>query len=196
MLTSFTPLRYPPSGPEKPQRSPAIIIHNFSRVGFQNVAENLNDPTTAHDASPTQCVPATTSTVTATDADGTEYEENVEVKCTHENRYCSLYGLDMITCVCEFNPVSDIDLEELAQYCWFADREVDKMTNSLKRNMLYWWYMTNTYNICGSGNRKEPPACLKYAIRCKYSEPSGKYKVYVPGKAKGKKSKKRKVKTD
>ena len=66
MLTSFTPLRSPPSGPEKPQRSPAIIIHNFSRVGFQNVAENLNDPTAALDASPTQCVPATTSTVMVT----------------------------------------------------------------------------------------------------------------------------------
>ena len=30
-------------------------------------------------------------------------------------------------CVCEFDPVSDIDLEELTQNCWFADREFDKM---------------------------------------------------------------------
>jgi len=31
------------------------------------------------------------------------------------------------------------------------------MSNSWKRNMLYWWYMTNTYNICGKGTRADPP---------------------------------------
>ena len=30
--------------------------------------------------------------------------------------------------------------------------------------MLYWWYMTDTYNICGKVNRKDPPACLKAVL--------------------------------
>lgn len=65
------------------------------------------------------------------------------------------------------------------------------MTNKHKRNMLYWWYMTNTYNICGTGNRKEPPACLKYAIRCAHPEPDGKYVAFKPSRKGGSKRKKK-----
>ena len=77
-------------------------------------------------------------------------------------RYCSLYGASMATCICNFDPVEDVNLQELRQYCWFATKDVDKMANT--HNMLYWWYMTNTYNICGKGNRLDPTACLKAAI--------------------------------
>ena len=31
--------------------------------------------------------------------------------------------------------------------------EVSEMTNSLKRNMLYWWYATNVYLVTGKNNR-------------------------------------------
>ena len=57
------------------------------------------------------------------------------------------------------------------------------MSNSWKRNMLYWWYMTNTYNICGKGTRAEPPACLKNAIRKAYpsERADGLFKKYVAG---------------
>jgi len=49
--------------------------------------------------------------------------------------------------------------------------------------MLYWWYMTNTYNICGKGTHEDPPACLKAAIRKAYpsERPDGMFKKYMPG---------------
>ena len=57
------------------------------------------------------------------------------------------------------------------------------MSNSNKRNMLYWWYMTNTYNICGKGTREDPPAYLKAAIRKAYlsERADGMYKKFIPG---------------
>jgi len=79
--------------------------------------------------------------------------------------------------------VDQIDLEVVKQFCFFATKEVSKMNNSNKRNMLYWWYMTNTYNICGKGTRGDPPACLKAAIRHAYpsKRPDGMYKKFIPG---------------
>ena len=77
------------------------------------------------------------------------------------------------------------------EYCYFATAEVSKMSNSWKRNMLYWWYMTNIYNICGKGIREDPPACLKAAIRKAHPSESadGKYKKFVPGRNYGTKGK-------
>ena len=34
-LNSFTPLTYTPSGQDKPQRSPAVVIHTCSKVGYR-----------------------------------------------------------------------------------------------------------------------------------------------------------------
>lgn len=43
-----------------------------------------------------------------------------------------------------------------------------------KRNMVYWWYETNIFLICGKGNCGPLPECLLYAIRCqKYLNPNG-----------------------
>ena len=69
------------------------------------------------------------------------------------------------------------------EYCYFATTEVSKMSNSWKQNMLYWWYMTNTYNICGKDTRADPLACLKYAISKAYpsERKDGVYQIFVPG---------------
>jgi len=185
---------YSPSGESNPQRSPAIVVHQFTRVGYTSISEKLQPPLHCPDSTELEQSTRLTdpSPVVASTPDGNEYEENVQVECTPENRCCSLYGLSMVVCICDFDPVKEIDLDELRQYCWFADRDVVKMTNKQKRNMLYWWYMTNTYNICGAGKRKEPPACLKYAIRHAYPETDGKYVVYKPGSSKASAKKKRK----
>ena len=87
--------------------------------------------------------------------------------------------------------ISDIDLEVVAQYCWFATKEVSKMDNSNKRNMLYWWYMTNMYFVCGAGHRKDPPACLKAAIRSAYLSDDRWYSAFQPG-ARGRRKRKTK----
>jgi len=47
------------------------------------------------------------------------------------------------------------------------------LPNNEKRNMLYWWYATNVFLICGKGCRGPLPECLVYAIRCRYPNPKG-----------------------
>lgn len=109
------------------------------------------------------------------------FEALIEVSCTPDSRYCSIHGVNAVVCICDANPPDKINLEMVYQYCYFATTDLSNMDNRKKRNMLYWWYMTNHYNICGKGNRKEPPACLLAAIRKAYPEASGRY---VPYKAK------------
>ena len=81
----------------------------------------------------------------------------------------------------ESDPVTNINLEELRNYCCFADKPYSSMDNGGKRFMLYWRYMTNTYNICGKGYRKPVPPCLLASIRNAYPSDDGGYKVFVPG---------------
>ena len=63
--------------------------------------------------------------------------------------YCSVYGVSTVICLCKTDHVHKINLEMVRKYCYFATTEVSKMSNSWKRNMLYWWYIANTYNILG-----------------------------------------------
>ena len=99
----------------------------------------------------------------------------------------------MVTCICESDPVRLINMEELANYCYYATKQYSNMDNGDKRFMLYWWYMTNTYNICGKGQRKEVPPCLLAAIRKAYPSADGWYKIFDPngGDSTGSKKKKR-----
>lgn len=57
------------------------------------------------------------------------------------------YGLSPVLCICKTDPPDKINLEVVREFCWFTTKEVTDMDNSNKRNALYWWYMTNIYNI-------------------------------------------------
>ena len=59
-----------------------------------------------------------------------------------------------IVCVCESDPADKLDMKAVHQYCWFTMMDADKMPNRWKRNILYWWYMTNMYQICRKGKRQ------------------------------------------
>ena len=78
--------------------------------------------------------------------------------------------------------VEKINLQTLKDECWFADKEVAVMTNAEKRCMLYWWFATNIYSICGNKNRAPLPVCLVAAVRRQYPEPNGIYKGYEASK--------------
>ena len=188
-LNSFTPITYMPSGPGKPQRSPAVVVHTFSKVGYDIIPNALNDPIHCIDLTSQQIEEYTLNSLrdSVQGSWGDELEELEEVTCTSTNRYCARYGLSPVFCVCQTDPVSKIKLETVRQYCWFATTDVSKMKSSWKRNMLYWWYMTNIYNISGKGHRQEPPACLKAAIQQAYPSDDGQYKVYKLGNMKQKK---------
>ena len=96
-----------------------------------------------------------------------EYEKIVDVKCSAESFFCAVHGLQTVTGVCVLDPSERINLEVVRMHCYFATTTINKMEARWKQNIIYWWYMTNTYHICGKGKPKEPPACLKVAIPIK-----------------------------
>lgn len=65
--------------------------------------------------------------------------------------------------------------------CYFATDEVENKTNSHKRCMIYWWYATNIYSICGKRVRMQLPDCLVNAVRRAYPEASGQYEGFSFG---------------
>ena len=87
------------------------------------------------------------------------------VTCCSLDRYCSMHGVSFIVCVCDAIPVEKLDLASVKEDCYFATDDLDVMSNSHKRNMIYWWYATNVYSICGKGKRKQLPKCLVHKIR-------------------------------
>jgi len=186
-LNSYTPLTYTPSGHDNPQRSPAIVIHTYAKVGYTPIPSKLNKPLHCIDRSISDQIGAVLTDASLGEIyfeddvgqKGSLWEPLVEVKCDSSHRYCSVYGVSTVLCLCKTDPVENINLEMVREYCYFATTEVSKMSNSWKRNMLYWWYMTNTYNICGKGTRADPPACLKYAIRKAYPSERDDFLTFV-----------------
>jgi hypothetical protein len=111
--------------------------------------------------------------------DSNEYEPPPKPPaCSYGNRLCSMHGTVFRRCICEKVPVDAQDIELIKTCCPFApDIDVGTMENGKKRFLLYWWYATNLYMICGKKHREELPPCLVYAIRCLYPNPKG--ELYV-----------------
>jgi hypothetical protein len=65
-------------------------------------------------------------------------------------------------------PPAAKDLEELASVYFAANKPVTQMSNSEKRNMLYWSYATDVYHVHGWLNRLPLPPCLVFEIRKLY----------------------------
>lgn len=87
--------------------------------------------------------------------------------CASGSRLCSVYGLNFRRCICDKIPIADQDLTSIMSSCPFATGESAKdLSPNEKRNILYWWYATNVFLICGKANRGPLPDCLVYAIRC------------------------------
>lgn len=84
-----------------------------------------------------------------------------------------MYGIHFLNCVCDAIPVEKLDLGAIHQDCYFATTELTHMPNNQKRNMIYWWYATNIYNIAGRGNIDRLPLCLEYRVRQLYPNPDG-----------------------
>jgi hypothetical protein len=164
-LCTFTPLIYVSSKGSKgvnQQRPPVIVIHVYSKIGYAPLPCPLNNPMTCVNAALSQqrdVVPRGTTPISMK-----EYDKLVAIECTPHQQYCARYGLSLVLCICKTDPPDKINLEVLREFSWFATKEVTDMDNSNKWNMLYWWYMTNMYNIGGKGVTKEPPTCPMAAI--------------------------------
>ena len=184
-LISFTPLRFTPRVQDgSPHRLPAVVIHTYTKIDYAPVPKRLNPPLHCGDMTKEEIEQYNIDSIQF--GGGVAAEDQYEKlgdkpECTAKNRCCSRYGVSMVLCVCESDPVDKVDLDVVRQYCYFATKPVDKMDNGNIRNMLYWWYMTNTYHICGKGRRVPVPSCLLYAIRTAYPSENELYKKYVPG---------------
>lgn len=76
-----------------------------------------------------------------------------------------MYGLNFRRCVCDKIPVAQQDLTSIMRSCPFATGgSADSLPPNQKRNMLYWWYATNHFLICGKRMSGPLPDCLVYAI--------------------------------
>jgi hypothetical protein len=175
-LHMFTLLTYVTSnsGEQGDQpHAPLVVIHIFSRIEYAPLPQNVGNPMT--------CVQVMES-CELTVGNEEEYKSLVKVNCTPQQRYCAKYGLSPVMCVCETDPPKNNNLEVVLEYCWFATKDISEMDNGNKRNMLYWWYMANIYNIGGWGVTQKTPECLTSAICHAYPEEGGKYKGYRKSK--------------
>ena len=92
-------------------------------------------------------------------------------------RYCSIMGSTRTCCILNEVPIDSVSTEEklrsIALTCPFATRAtnpIDLPVNQ-KRNVLYWWYATHTFHVCGWGNREPLPSCVVTAIRTRFPNP-------------------------
>jgi hypothetical protein len=176
---------------ETPQHL-ALLVSNFQLCGTMEVKDSLQQK-------PTKRLPVDHPTIESDeessigsdddedshyiDADDSSEEDDDNddeprsnwrnATCTNKRRLCHKFGYGFDVCVATSYRIEDFDLEEIAQDCWFVTKEVDAMTASEKRNVLYWWFMVNVYHIGGKGKRKCPPLCLIKAIRTAFPNPSG-----------------------
>ena len=74
---------------------------------------------------------------------------------------------------------ASVNRSQLIGWTWILFERIvtDKITNSQRRCMIYWWYATKIYSICGKGKRMMLPDCLVNAVR-KFPEEDGKYTWY------------------
>jgi len=153
-----------------------IVIVQMDVMGsgpFITAEENMRTPTL--DSMPTESKGIAGGATNIADI-GEEFEPPpvLEHPCTYSNRRCSVYGLNFRLCVCDKIPVADQDLTSIKSSCPFASGgPADCLSANEKRNMVYWWYATNLFLICGKGRHGPLPDCLVYAIRCCYPNPKG-----------------------
>jgi len=72
--------------------------------------------------------------------------------CNDQNQFYARYGVRLFGCICDVLPVKDRNLVIIQQDCYFATDDLDEMSNSHTRNMVFWWYATNVYGITGKGH--------------------------------------------
>jgi hypothetical protein len=177
-----------------------LLLSNFRVISHQNVPDNLKcAPTTTHHLRPiiVQSIEDETSALQSNnngievsqdgwdnhDANGNEIERVKRVDCRGgPNGLCPMYGVQFETCICQAVPVKSLILHEIARECYFVSMAFHAVENRHKRNIVYWWYATNIYFICGSHNRAELPECLVSEVRRHFPNHRGTpYKGYRVG---------------
>ena len=163
MLHLFTELTHK-LGTSSPK--PAVFILEYSHVSYAKLATDIHKPLSCDFSN----LSTKSNTTTATTGTAQKVVSESDAECSQGNRLCSVYGISMLQCVTKTNPVERLDLVTVSEDCFFADKKVEEMNNSEKRCMIYWWYATNIYSICGKNKRRQLPNCLVKAVRDTYPE--------------------------
>eukprot|EP00581_Thalassiosira_minuscula_P010350 CAMPEP_0183702830 /NCGR_PEP_ID=MMETSP0737-20130205/806_1 /TAXON_ID=385413 /ORGANISM="Thalassiosira miniscula, Strain CCMP1093" /LENGTH=358 /DNA_ID=CAMNT_0025929507 /DNA_START=84 /DNA_END=1157 /DNA_ORIENTATION=- len=168
-LDLYTPLRYRIN--QSSPKMPALFIHRLSRVGNQQLNDSqLREMLPCSRFHPREHLDSDLP-------DGSNFiidpRRDPEPVCSDGNRLCAAYGVRFLTCVCEAIPVKKLNLATIKSDCYVATDDLEHMTNSHKRNMIFWWYATNVYSIAGKGKIERLPMCLEYAVRKEYPNADG-----------------------
>jgi len=179
-LFSATNHRVNPTSP----LMPVILVLRYTALGHSDLIVSRSEITTPEtepfSSATDENDPPPVSSPDTSESEDIEAIPNRKAVCTWDHRLCSVYGIEAKVCVCVTNPVDRYDLEVLAENCYFVYRPVNEMKPWHKRNLLYWWYATNVYQICGKFKRGRLPVCLVRMIRMAHPNPSGvPYKDFV-----------------
>lgn len=163
---------------------PVILVLWYEALGSTDLVVGRNDIETP-ESEPFQTPsdenePQSVTTPVPTDDENIEPIPDRGLVCTAKDHYCSHFNVYKKVCVCETDPLVNFDLKVIAENCYFVDRPVEEMKPWHKRNLLYWWYATDIYNLCGKYNRGKLPRCLVRMIRMAHPNPRGTpYKDFV-----------------
>ena len=148
-LDNFTELRYNVN--EASPKMPALFIHALARVGYRKLPDivqgNYNLLACSRSLPQEHMDETTPQSVRIIDA-----RDHSKSVCNDQNQICARYGVRLFGCICDVLPVKDRNLVTIQQYCYFATDDLDEMSNSHTRNMVFWWYATNVYGITGKGH--------------------------------------------
>jgi len=169
-------------------RLPWILVLNFTHLGKSELIVDkarIQTPETKPlgqlQAAPDDDVDDNGTTVQQPlDTEKFEPIPDLDLVCSPTHRECAMHDIGQVVCICKAIPLRALDLEVISESCYFVDREVRDMEPWHKRNVLYWWYATNHYNLCGKFRRGRLPRCLVRMIRTAYPNPLGvAYKGFV-----------------
>jgi len=144
----------------------AVVIRNFDIVGSQPVPDDLLSGGKNNK-----------SAIKAAKKKGllTKRKEPADTSATLQASkpicngcLCSKHGVAFDLCLSKIIPPETVPLPIVARDCVFANMEVEDMSNSNKRFLLYYYYATTVYQFHGAGNRIDLPECVIYAVRDLY----------------------------
>jgi hypothetical protein len=151
----------------------AIVVTSFDVIGIQPISPLLLLPPKER-----LKVVLSESNEDETDLPKKEDLKKIEPKDC-KGQLCKSPRVHFIRCVTHCFPVKSLVLTEIAKSCPFVNMSVAEMSNSQKRNLVYWWYAVNIYFVAGKSNRWKHGECLLYAVRAEFPESDGHYTGHV-----------------